>query len=63
VLFLANRGKKPNDGFRASIEAAPKRLERAFPGVQLSPISTTQAAWERASQAVLFLGEDEKKER
>jgi len=29
---------KPNDGYRASAEAAPKMLEQAFPGVRLSLI-------------------------
>ena len=42
------------DGYRTSGEATPKMLERAFPGVQLSPISTTAAAWELASQVALF---------
>jgi len=32
------RGKKPNEGYRTSGEEAPKMLEQAFPGVQLSPI-------------------------
>jgi len=54
---------KPNDSYQASAEAVPKRLERAFPGVQLSPISTTLKRRELASRLVLFLGAVEKKGR
>jgi len=44
VSLLLNRGKRADESHQASREAALKMLERAFPRVQLPPISTNTTA-------------------
>src|SRR6266478_3561255 len=55
------RQKSRFSGATSPPSQVPSTSKKPLGEVRLSPISTTKTAWELASQAVLFLGEGEKK--